>query len=128
LFKQALTQVHSLDASINRQPDERSHNLAGALTVQAKAGELRGIHALVLSDDGSRAFVVDTANFKDVSKRHANVEIAPAMNQPIAESTHQIAQVNLTLHQQAQGQQQTQQAAQQINQQAPVMQNGPRMG
>lgn len=117
--------MHALDASINRQPGEGSRNLAGALAVQAKAGELRGIQALVLIDDASRAFVVDTAELKDMFKRHASVEISPAMNRSIVESAIEIAQVNASLHQQTQvGQQQSQQVAEP----SPAMQNGPHIG
>lgn len=100
LFSQARTQVHALDAHFNRVPDQYSDNLAAALTVQAKAGELRGIQTLSLSDDGNRAFVTDTG-IDNAHRQIAYVDILPAMNQSIGESTRQIAQVNAIQTQQA---------------------------
>lgn len=117
LFRQAQARVYALDASVHRTPDGYSDNFAAALTVQAKAKELRGIHHLALSNDRSRAFVIDTPNVDDVHRRIAHVDVLPAINQPIEESTRQIAQVNATLEQKAQQLGQTQQ-------QAPAMQQG----
>jgi len=125
LFQQAYVGVKKLDAEQGRTPDRLSENLAGALTVEAKSRGLTQIDMVALSDDGSKALAVQHRPL-GVPTSVANVDTLKAVNMPIEQSTHQIAQVNQALQQQAQ--QQPQQMAQQVNQQAPAMQNGPSMG
>ncbi len=104
LFNQAKVQTQALDQQFGRASDQQSENLAAALTVQAKAGELRGIRLLVLSDDGNRAFISDDTNDKNVFRRIAFVDVVPALQQSIEESTQKIGSVNNALAQRAQDQ------------------------
>lgn len=102
LFNQAKVQVQALDQQFGRASDQQSENLAAALTVQAKAGELRGIRLLVLSDDGNRAFVSDDTNGKNLFRRIAFVDVVPALQQSVEDSTQKIGAVNDALAQRAQ--------------------------
>jgi hypothetical protein len=86
LFQQARNAVHRLDASHQRTPDQRSDNLAAALTVAARQGGLNRVDHAVLSDDASRAYAVE-GELKSPFKRIAQVDTAQAMATPIETST-----------------------------------------
>jgi hypothetical protein len=102
LFVGAQTGVHALDRAHNRVPDLQSDQLAGALAVQAKREGLESISHVVLSDDHSRAFAVDTPDLNAAHRRHAHVEVAAGMAQPLSASTAQMDAINAT-REQAQG-------------------------
>ena len=117
MFKQAQTQVYALDAQHGRTPDQRSENLAGAVTTAALAGGIRRID-FVLPDikDGSTMFVAEnTSPLKTI----AQVPTVQAMNTPLEQSSTQYLQV---AQQQAQTQAQTQVQVQAQAQAQPVMQ------
>nr|WP_199041393.1 XVIPCD domain-containing protein [Dyella sp. ASV24] len=122
MFKQAQTHVHALDATHGRTPDQRSDNLAAAVTVAAKAEGLKRIDAVVLSDDGSKAFAAQHT-IPRAWTQTASVPTVQGLDTSIAQSTQAMAQVNTKLEQHAQQQAQMQSQAQ--NQQA---QQGPSMG
>ncbi|HDS0949419.1 TPA: phospholipase [Stenotrophomonas maltophilia] len=90
LFLGAQAGVHALDRAHNRVPDLQSDQLAGALAAQAKREGLETISHVVLSDDHARAFAVDTADLNAPHRRHAHVEVAQGMAQPLAVSTAQV--------------------------------------
>lgn len=90
LFVGAQAGVHALDRAHNRVPDLESDQLAGALAAQAKREGLETISHVVLSDDRARAFAVDTADLNAPHRRHAHVEVAQGMAQPLAVSTAQV--------------------------------------
>ena len=92
LFRQAQAHVHALDAKVQRTSNEQSDNFAAALVVEAKSEHLRGIHGLGRSEDGSRAFAVDSTQANDPYRRYAGVDVVTAMNQPIAESSRRLAE------------------------------------
>lgn len=102
LFVGAQTGVHALDRAHNREPDLQSDQLAGALAVQARREGLESISHVVLSDDHSRAFAVDTPDLNAAHRRHAHVEVAAGMAQPLSASTAQMDAINAT-REQAQG-------------------------
>jgi hypothetical protein len=122
MFKQAQAQVHALDAQHGRVPDQRSDNLAAALTVAAKAKGLKQIDTVAVSEDGSRAFAAHHAIPKALNWT-AHVQTMEGLNTPVAQSTEAMTQVNATLEQRAQQQVHMQQQMQ--NQQAA---QGPVMG
>ena len=122
LFQQAYDGVKKLDAQHGRAPDQHSANLAGALTVEAKAQGLKRIDTVALSDDGSKAFAAQSV-ISGAFKNVAGVETAQAVHIPMEQSTQQMAQVNQNLQQQAQVQPQTQ-----MQNQAPQASQGPQMG
>lgn len=91
LFQQARQAVHRLDASHQRAPDERSDQMAGALTVAARQNGLERIDHVVLSDDAGRAYAVQ-GELQSSFKRVAQVSTAEAMTTPLAQSSDQWAQ------------------------------------
>jgi peptidoglycan hydrolase-like protein with peptidoglycan-binding domain len=122
LFQQAYEGVKKIDAEHGRVSDQHSENLAGALTVEAKAQGLKRIDMVALSDDGSKAFAAQNV-IPGAFKNVAGVETAQAVNIPMEQSTQQMTQVNQNLQQQAQVQAQTQ-----MQNQAPQAPQGPQMG
>jgi len=122
LFQQAYDGVKKLDAAQGRTSDQHSENLAGALTVEAKAQGLKRIDTVALSDDGSKAFAAQNV-IPGAFKNVAGVETAQAVHIPMEQSTQQMTQVNQNLQQQAQVQAQTQ-----MQNQAPQAPQGPQMG
>lgn len=60
LYCQARSHVHQLDAQLGRIPDDYSDNLAGAVTVQARADGLQRIDQVALSTDGQWLWAVQT--------------------------------------------------------------------
>jgi len=117
LFNGAQTGVHALDAAHNRVPNVQSDQLAGALAVQAKREGLESISHVVLSDDHRRAFAVDTPDLNAAHRRHAHVEVAAGMAQPLSASTAQIDAINAS-REQAQGVSLAQQQVQEGQEQA----------
>ena len=84
LFKQALASVHKIDADMGRTPDQRSINLAAALTVAAKAQGLTRIDAVAMNADGSRAFA---AQEYTSYRTCADVATAHAVHTSVAQSS-----------------------------------------
>jgi len=107
LFQQVHDGVKKIDAQHGRASDHHSENLAGALTVEAKAQGLKRIDTVALSDDGSKAFAAQNV-IPGAFKNVAGVETAQAVHIPIEQSTQQMTQVNQALPQHAQTQQQVQ--------------------
>lgn len=84
LYEQALTGVHKIDTEMGRMPDQRSANLAAALTVAAKAQGLTRIDTVALSEDGSRTFAAqNTSPLKTI----AEVSTAQAVSTPLENSS-----------------------------------------
>ncbi|QWT18539.1 hypothetical protein KPL74_12370 [Bacillus sp. NP157] len=116
LFQQARGAVHRLDAQHGRIPDQRSENLAGALTVAAREQDMRGIDHVVLSADASRAYAVQ-GSLDSPHKAMAAVSTQDAVNTPVGQSSdawQAVAGLGAHVQQAAQAQQasQAQQAAQ----------------
>ena len=120
LFLQAREGVHALDRERGRIPDQASDQLAAALAAEGKAQGMRDIHHVVMNADGSRAFAVDTPRIDAEWNKVAYVDVATAVQQPIAESSGKVQQINET---------QTLQPQQDILQRSPEDQgkSGPRL-
>ena len=86
MFHQIRDGVRRLDAQMGRPPDQQSENLAGALTAAAKAGGLSLVDAVALSDDGSRAFVLQHV-VPAALTMNAQVETMQAINTPLEQSS-----------------------------------------
>lgn len=86
LFQQARSAVHQLDASHQRAPDQRSDNLAAALTVAARQNGMSQVNHVVLNDDATRAYAVQ-GDLKSPFKQIAQVDTAQAMATPIEKSS-----------------------------------------
>ncbi|MEO8778324.1 MAG: peptidoglycan-binding protein [Rhodanobacter sp.] len=84
LFKQALASVYKIDADLGRTPDQRSINLAAALTVAAKAQGLTGIDSVAINADGSRALA---AQEHTSYRTCAEVFTAHAIHTSVAQSS-----------------------------------------
>ncbi|WP_198506910.1 XVIPCD domain-containing protein [Dyella ginsengisoli] len=92
LYRQALEQVHKIDADMGRPSDEHSERLAAALVAAAKAHGLTRIDAVALSEDGSRTFVAqDTTPIR----RMVEVSTAEAVRTPIEQSSAKARQVQM---------------------------------
>ncbi|WP_161596253.1 peptidoglycan-binding domain-containing protein [Rhodanobacter glycinis] len=88
MYLQALGAVHRLDAQQGRTPDQRSDNLAAALTVAAHGNGMSRVDHVVLSDDASRAFAVQ-GDINSLFKRYTDVNVGQAMGTPLAQSSVQ---------------------------------------
>lgn len=94
VYRDALSAVQHLDAQQGRVSDQHSANLAAALTVAAREHGLSQINHVVLSDDASRAYAVQ-GDLNSPFKQYTDVNVAQAVNTPIAQSSnawHQAAQ------------------------------------
>lgn len=86
MFLQARDGVHGIDVHMGRSPDQHSENLAGALTVAARAGGLSRIDTVTMSGDGSRAFATQhvVARTLDV---HVHVEAMAALGTSLEQNS-----------------------------------------
>jgi peptidoglycan hydrolase-like protein with peptidoglycan-binding domain len=92
LYEQALVGVHKLDANLGRKPDQQSDQLAASLVVAAKRDGMTKIDNVVLSEDSSRVFAVQ-GKLDSPLRKIAHVQTAEAVNTPIAQSGHALAQL-----------------------------------
>jgi peptidoglycan hydrolase-like protein with peptidoglycan-binding domain len=88
MYLQALGAVHRLDAQQGRAPDQRSDNLAAALTAAAHGNGMSRVDHVVLSDDASRAYAVQ-GDINSLFKRYTDVNVAQAVGTPLAQSSVQ---------------------------------------
>ena len=100
MYGQALGVVQNLDTQQGRASDQMSVNLAGSLSAQARAEGMTRIDHLALSDDASRAYVIQ-GDLSSPFKQYASVDLAQAVVQPLAQSSQAWTQS----HEQAQQQQ-----------------------
>lgn len=94
-FRSASDGVHRLDASFNRQSDQHSKQLAGALTVEMTRLGLNEASHVVPSRDGKLTFAVEGA-LDDPGHRRVSVDTTLAMSTPLAESTQRVAEIDAT--------------------------------
>lgn len=94
LFQGAQSGIHGLDAAHNRVPDLQSDQLAGALAAKATQEGLERIERVVLSEDRTRVFAVDTQDLTSVHRHLAHVDVVAGRQQPLSVSTEQVAEVN----------------------------------
>lgn len=119
MYGQALRVVQSLDAQQGRASDLMSVNLAGSLSAQARSEGMTRIDHIALSDDSSRAYVIQ-GDLNSPFKQYASVDVAQAVVQPLEQSSQAWTQA----HQQQQVQQQQMASPAQDMQQAtegPIM-------
>lgn len=94
MFQGAQAGVHGIDAAHNRVPDLQSDQLAGALAAKATQEGLERIERVVLSEDRTRLFAVDTQDLTSVHRHLAQVDVVAGRQQPLSVSTEQVAEVN----------------------------------
>ncbi|PAK92965.1 phospholipase [Stenotrophomonas rhizophila] len=94
MFQGAQSGVHGIDAAHNRVPDLQSDQLAGALAAKATQEGLERIERVVLSEDRTRVFAVDTQDLTSVHRHLAQVDVVAGRQQPLSVSTEQVAEVN----------------------------------
>ncbi|MGN6151765.1 MAG: XVIPCD domain-containing protein [Lysobacteraceae bacterium] len=125
MFRQALAPVLARDAELGRTPDGASVRLAASMTAEARGRGLESIAFAQFSQDGSRFYMADTADPASPLARTAVGDVGQGLQQSVADSSRQVAQID-----QAQAQTMAQSlAAQQTQAQAqagPVIQ-GPRL-
>jgi hypothetical protein len=123
MFQQALGPVRTRDAELGRTPDEASVRLAAGMTAGARERGLETIAFAQFSPDGQRFYMANTSDPSSPWAKTAVGDVGQALQQSVAYSTLQVAQ----LDQQAMTQQLAQSAQQQtLGQGGPVMQ-GPRL-
>ncbi|HEY4293244.1 XVIPCD domain-containing protein [Luteibacter sp.] len=111
LFLQAQDAVHRLDAEHRREPDQRSENLAAALTVAARRQGMQRIDHVALSADTTRAYAVQ-GDSQSPHKQVAEVATQQATVTSVEQSTQALAQhAAKAAHEQHQDQQASQQQA-----------------
>ena len=119
--------VYQLDQQNGRTPDERSDQLASALTVSARAAGLHRIDQVALSEDASALWGAQRPpgvrdHFFD---QHCKVDTVQALNTPMEQSGAQWSQAMQHFQEQQQGQarqeQQVQQQEQASRQASPSM-------
>ncbi|WNL45785.1 peptidoglycan-binding protein [Dyella sp. BiH032] len=116
--------VYGLDRQNGRTPDERSDQLASAITVQARSDGLQRIDQVALSEDASALWGAQRPpgardHFFD---KHCQVDTVQALNMPMEQSGAQWPQAMQQFQQQEQAQQQ-----QQVQQQSQAQQQGAQM-
>ena len=91
LYRQARDAVHRLDAEHGREPDQRSENLAAALTIEAHRQGIRRITDVQLNNDASHAYVQDSIlGFP----RIASVPVMEAIRTPLEQSSAAWTQID----------------------------------
>ena len=83
IYLEAQRAVYELDRRMGRMPDRQSDQLAGALAVPAQKVHLQHISEVVLSENGSRAFAVQS----DALRKFAHVETAQAVSTTLLQSS-----------------------------------------
>ncbi|SDG31798.1 peptidoglycan-binding protein [Dyella sp. 333MFSha] len=112
-------QVHRLDRDCGRVPDQRSDNLACALTVEARAQGLSRIDSLAFNEDASRLWAGQGlgGQLSGHTMQHASVDTVSAVNTPVelSSAAWPAAMLQFQQHQdRAQQQQQQQQIRQDV--------------
>ncbi|HEX7815925.1 peptidoglycan-binding protein [Dyella sp.] len=112
MYEQALAGVHKLDAAIGRTPDQRSAQLAAAVTVDAVNKGLTRIDAVAISEDGTKTFAADNSS---AIRKLAEVPTVQGLNTPMQQSSAAVeaatqAQAKTQVQSQAQSQMQAQPA------------------
>lgn len=95
LYQQALTGVQKIDADMGRASDDLSVRLAAALVPAAKANGLTRIDTVALSEDGSRAFVVQNSQ-PTVTVAHVQTSTAVATPVTTSSTAAQVVQPPVT--------------------------------
>lgn len=102
LYSQVRVCLDKQDMGLKDYSGDQRDNLAAALAVEARTGGLRSADHVVLSKDGSRAFVIE-GELDSPSRRMSYVDTAQAAAQSMERSSQQLAQ--LTREQDLQDQQ-----------------------
>ena len=92
LYRQARDAVHRLDAEHGREPDQRSENLAAALTIEAHRQGILRINAVQLNNDASLASIRDNSILR--FPRTASVPVMEAIHTPLEQSSAAWAQAD----------------------------------
>ena len=117
MFLQAKKAVYELDAQQGRTPDQKSDNMAAALTVAAQADGMTRIDKVLLSDDATRAWAVQ-GDLNSPFKQYTDVGVTQAVNTSVAQSSLAFNQESAQ-QQNSQTQNQAQQQQQQPQPQQP---------
>lgn len=102
LYSQVRVCLDKQDMGLKDYSGDQRDNLAAALAVEARTGGLRSADHVVLSKDGSRAFVIE-GELDSPGRRMSYVDTAQAAAQSMERSSQQLAQ--LTREQDIQDQQ-----------------------
>ncbi len=106
MFATLLDTVHARDRALGRTPDDASVQLAGGLTAEARARGLDTIGFAAFTPDGTKVAMTNTTDPITPWARTAVGNVGDLVNQPLAQSSAQIAKLEqpLTLTPPVQGQ------------------------
>ncbi|TBR36478.1 MULTISPECIES: XVIPCD domain-containing protein [Dyella] len=92
MYLQARDQVYRLDAKFDREPDQRSDNLAAALTAASMEAGLVRIDQVIPSDNAAKMWATqrNTPGKDHFYDQHACVNTVEALDTPMARSTQAI--------------------------------------
>ncbi|MGN7918920.1 XVIPCD domain-containing protein [Lysobacter antibioticus] len=93
LYSQVRVCLDKQDMGLKDYSGDQRDNLAAALALEARTGGLRSADHVVLSKDGSRAFVIE-GELDSPSRRMSYVDTAQAAAQSMERSSQQLAQLN----------------------------------
>ena len=108
LYTQALQNVRAIDAEHGRVSDHMTVNFAGALAATAHAKGMDRIDQVVLSDDATRAFAIQS-DPRAPFKRFADVDVAQSVAKPLEQSSTEFHMFSQQQNQQRANAQQHQQ-------------------
>lgn len=92
LFSQVRICLDKQDMGLKDYSGDQRDNLAAALALEARTGGLRSADHVVLSKDGSRAFVIE-GELDSPSRRMSYVDTAQGAAQSMERSSQQLAQL-----------------------------------
>jgi peptidoglycan hydrolase-like protein with peptidoglycan-binding domain len=92
LYQQSRDAVHRLDAQHQRTPDQRSDQIAGALTTKAVGEGMNRVDHAVLNDDASKVYAVQ-GELNSPFKKVAEASTQEAANTSLEESGRQSLQI-----------------------------------
>ncbi|HEX7814575.1 XVIPCD domain-containing protein [Dyella sp.] len=119
MYKQAHGNVSRLDQQHGRTPGPHTDNFSGALTAAAVGAGMSRIDHVILSDDAKKGYAVQ-GDLNSPFKQYTAVDVAQAIQTPVAQSSAQAMQQPQHAQAQQQAQTQTQNQAQvQVRQHQP---------
>lgn len=86
-FRQAYAGVVEIDKSRGRAPDWMSERLAASLTAASAGAGMSSIGRVGLSQDGSKAFVVEASNAPLEARNRVHVDVNQAVQRTVENST-----------------------------------------
>lgn len=91
-FRDVYAGIQQQDQRLGRTPDQHSLQLAAALTVEVERQRIAPPIEVAFDDTGTRAFAFEKNAARPEAQSYAHVDIAQALNQPLAASEQRLAE------------------------------------